>query len=109
MKQHADIDILPICYVNLDEAFFIFALEECKGHDPEELLNEMEETIRTEHGRALKREVEDHPRPVWELSTKRLRFTYQVLPDCIEVGSIISRLTGMPYEPKHDLHAEFTV
>lgn len=106
---HADIARKRIYYVNLDEAFFTFARVECGRDDVGPLLNELERTIRAQHGQAQRvLSASRHPRPIWELATSSLRFRYQVLAHTIEVGCIWSKATGRAYEPKHDLMAEFS-
>ena len=94
-------------YVNLDRSFLTFASEECGGIPAEELLETLEITIATEHHRATPQPISGHPRMIWELHTEHLIAQYQILPDRIEIGPIRSKTTGLPYEPYHDLLAEF--
>lgn len=106
---HPDIAAKNIDYVNLDTAFDTFVFRNCGGQSADQLLHELEHTLRTQHGQAQPARVcYQHPRTIWELSTPSLRFQYQILPDRVEVGGIWSIATGQVYEPKHDLLAEYT-
>ena len=105
---HPDIAGKEFDYVHLDEAFLWFAYEHCPGVRPEVLAETLENTIAAEHQRAIPHNYADHPRTIWEISTDHLIAHYQILPDRVEIGPMRARLTGVPYEPKHDLHATFT-
>lgn len=94
--------------LSINEACFKEFAARCKM-GPHELVGVMEDAVRFRHHEATHFTQPGHPRPLWRLELETIRFTYQVLPgEDVEVGGLVCRLDGRPYEPSQDLLADFT-
>ena len=105
---HESVTDKPFDYVNLDKAFLHFASEDCGDIPAEDLIESIERTIAAHHDKATPKPLTGHSRMIWELENEHVVFKYQVLQDRIEIGDIVSKKSGLPYEPYHDLHATWT-
>ena len=93
--------------LSIDEPHFVDFAGRC-GMEPEELLSAIEHAILTRHKEAKPSPQDGHSRMIWELELESVSFRYQILPGYIEVGDLVCKTDGLPYEPSHDLLADFT-